>query len=183
MEFWRRTALAWSLRHRESHDIDIFLPDPQYLSWLSPRLLDLPGSLEADYDEQSNFVKIYLAEGEIDFILAGKITAFPEKIVIIDGMEVPVESPFEIMAKKIKYRGASFTSRDIFDLACMLHIKGPGFLRKLALEESELSALSRRIADTGFNPEKIMILPGWEPVRQNAVSICLDGLALLKPEK
>jgi hypothetical protein len=26
--------------HRESHDVDIFLPDPQFLSYLDPKLHD-----------------------------------------------------------------------------------------------------------------------------------------------
>ncbi len=46
--------------HRESHDVDIFLPDPQFLSYLDPKLHDFKFEiLPADYDgDGSSFLKI-----------------------------------------------------------------------------------------------------------------------------
>jgi hypothetical protein len=37
--------------HRLSKDIDIFVPDPQYLGYVTPRLSDTVASLTEDYTE------------------------------------------------------------------------------------------------------------------------------------
>ena len=39
------TVLMRRYRHRVSKDVDIFVPDPQYLGYLSPRLNDAVGRL------------------------------------------------------------------------------------------------------------------------------------------
>jgi hypothetical protein len=39
------TALMLKFNHRHSHDIDIFLPDPQLLGYVSPRLSAEPAEL------------------------------------------------------------------------------------------------------------------------------------------
>lgn len=62
------TVLMRRHRHRFSKDIDIFVPDPQFLGYVSPRLNDTAESMTTDYVEQGNFVKLLFPEGEIDFI-------------------------------------------------------------------------------------------------------------------
>ena len=45
--------------HRLSKDIDIFVPDPQYLGYVTPRLSDTAASLTENYTEmQGSFVKL-----------------------------------------------------------------------------------------------------------------------------
>ena len=62
------TVLMRKYRHRFSKDIDIFVPDPQYLGYVTPRLSDAAESMTSDYVEQGNFVKlVFPGEGEIDF--------------------------------------------------------------------------------------------------------------------
>lgn len=39
-------------RHRMSKDIDIFMPDPQYLGFVTPRLSDTAADLTEDHTEQ-----------------------------------------------------------------------------------------------------------------------------------
>jgi hypothetical protein len=45
------TVLMLCHRHRLSKDIDIFVPDPQYLGFVSPRLSDVAESVTQDYDQ------------------------------------------------------------------------------------------------------------------------------------
>ena len=111
------TVLMRRHRHRLSTGIDIFLPDPRLLGHLSPRLNPAIESLTTDYDEQANSLKLYFPQGEIDFVVAGSLTANPVTIERIHGRDVNVETSAEIIAKTIWYRGAEFTARDLFDFA------------------------------------------------------------------
>ena len=45
------TVLMLRLNHRHSRDIDLFVPDPQYLGHVTPRLSDAAENLTADYVE------------------------------------------------------------------------------------------------------------------------------------
>jgi hypothetical protein len=71
------TVLMRRHRHRISKDVDIFVPDPQWLGYLTPRLNSKAESLAADYVEQAGFVKLYFPEGEIDFVVSGALTTNP----------------------------------------------------------------------------------------------------------
>jgi Nucleotidyl transferase AbiEii toxin, Type IV TA system len=51
------TVLMLRHRHRVSKDIDIFVPDPQYLGFVSPRLSDVAESVTQDYIEGPGYVK------------------------------------------------------------------------------------------------------------------------------
>ena len=62
------TVLMLRHRHRKSKDIDIFVPDPQYLGFVTPRLSDVAASISQDYVEAAGFVKLIRPEGEIDFV-------------------------------------------------------------------------------------------------------------------
>jgi len=111
------TVLMRRYRHRVSRDVDIFVPDPQWLGYLTPRLNAKAESLTADYVEQAGFLKLYFPEGEIDFVVSGPLTADPTVAENLFGREVWVETSAEIIAKKIWYRAAEFTARDLFDFA------------------------------------------------------------------
>ena len=111
------TVLMRRYRHRYSKDVDIFVADPQYLPYLSPRVSVKAEALTTKYIEQSGFVKLYFPEGEIDFVVSGPLTPQPVIEETILGRSVQVETTAEILAKKVQHRGAEFTSRDLFDLA------------------------------------------------------------------
>ena len=64
------TVLALRHQHRFSKDIDVFVPDPQYLGYLSPRLSDTAALGDPDYEEGAEFVKLRYPEGEVDFVAA-----------------------------------------------------------------------------------------------------------------
>jgi hypothetical protein len=114
------TALMLRYRHRRSKDIDIFLPDAQFIAGFSPRLNDAARSLTEDHVEQANFVKLSFPEGEVDFIVAPFETDDPIELHDIDGRAVPLERPAEILAKKLRHRAGAFKARDFYDLTVAL---------------------------------------------------------------
>ena len=145
---------------RISKDIDIFITDAQLLTYLSPRLNDFAESLcDGNYEEQSNFVKLVLPEGDIDFILSPRLT---EKPVVERSIEpigtVYADTPWEVVAKKFFYRANYFAVRDVIDLLCVLELYSSeiprsfwDLLRKRLSElEARWSYVKKRI-DKGFS--------------------------------
>ena len=124
------TVLMRRYRHRFSKDIDIFVTDPQYLGFLTPRLNPTAERLTANYVEQATSLKLVFPEGEIDFVASAPLTANPAIAEQLFGREVQVETSTEIIAKKVWHRGADFTARDIFDLALVTE-KEPGALPEI----------------------------------------------------
>ena len=124
------TVLMRRHRHRVSKDVDIFVPDPQYLGHLSPRLNDAVEALTSQYLEQANFLKLYFDEGEIDFVVSRPLTSKPTVVETLFDRKVRVETSAEILAKKIKHRGPEFKARDILDFALVME-KEPTALTKV----------------------------------------------------
>lgn len=111
------TALMRRHHHRFSKDVDIFIRDPQYLNYLTPRLNNEVEMLTAHYIEHQGSLKLIFPEGEIDFVVSGALTPEPTSVEILFDRGIDVETSAEIIAKKVWHRGAEFTARDIFDLA------------------------------------------------------------------
>lgn len=114
------TALMLHIDHRQSRDIDIFLPDPQLLPYLDPKTHDFDFEIgPADYSgDGAHFLKLAFADiGEIDFIVASARTKSPTTSRTIEGETIELETVAEIIAKKVHYRGAAIKPRDIFDIA------------------------------------------------------------------
>lgn len=107
--------------HRLSKDIDIFVPDPQYLGFVTPRLSDVAAEVASQYvEDQSSYVKLIRPEGEIDFVAAPNLTEYPYEFWEINGQEIRVETAVEIVAKKLWHRGDRATARDLFDLSLVI---------------------------------------------------------------
>jgi predicted nucleotidyltransferase component of viral defense system len=121
------TVLMRRYRHRFSKDIDIFIPDPQHLNYLSPHLNDTAESMTGDYTLQAEFLKLRFAEGEIDFVVSTGLTGNPTMAEDVLGRKTMVETSVEIVAKKIWHRGSRFRARDVLDLALVAE-KEPGAL-------------------------------------------------------
>jgi len=141
------TALLHYYQHRYSKDIDIFLTDAQYLTMLTPRLNDFIGN-DCEYagaEEQSNFLKIKLKSKDfIDFIVAPNLTRNPHQKIKICGKIINVETPQEIVIKKIFYRADQFKSRDIFDFAVVIDNNKNELLLNLDVYKIKLPLLLRR---------------------------------------
>lgn len=124
------TVLMFRHRHRMSKDIDIFVPDPQYLGFVSPRLSDVAAGLTEDYTEQPGaFVKLQFEEGEVDFVASPNLLDDAWETWDIRGHAVKVERSAEIIAKKMYHRGDRVTARDLFDLALVIE-REPDSLRR-----------------------------------------------------
>jgi len=114
------TVLMLRYGHRMSKDIDIFVPDPQYLGYVSPRLSDVAEGVSDKYVEGPGYIKLLRPEGEIDFVASPNLTAEPFEMWKLLGRAIKVETSAEIVAKKLWHRGDRATARDLFDLALVI---------------------------------------------------------------
>lgn len=167
------TVLMLRYGHRLSRDIDIFLPDPQYLTSLSPRLNDQVANLTSIYDEQSSFLKLRLGQGEIDFIIAPRLTDQAWESWTFENRELFRETPVEIAAKKAFYRAAELKVRDVFDLAFVLEREGLAvernrevFLARREIIQARLALLRDQFPVLAR--EQIALLPAGEPMLDRA---------------
>jgi hypothetical protein len=128
-------------RHRLSKDIDIFLGDPQWLGYFNPDISDLAEEVCLDSIATSGFVKLYLEGGEIDFIVAGSVSACPTHQESILARDMHVETTTEIVGKKLLYRSDAFTARDLFDLSVALSHDPEGLAKIEGIEKSSKIAL------------------------------------------
>jgi hypothetical protein len=111
------TRLMLAMHHRVSDDIDLFIRDPQWIGYLTPRLNDRFEHLIDAYDEGPTSLKIKLPEGEIDFIVSMSLLGLPQEKsadCLFD-----LEPVAEVLAKKLFYRGWALTPRDLFDWWCI----------------------------------------------------------------
>jgi len=111
------TVLMRRFRHRYSKDIDIFVPDPQYLNYLDPERNEVVESLTPRIVRAENYLKLSFDQGEVDFIAAAPVTDNPRVIELVMDRQVQVDTSIEIIGKKTRYRAEAFTARDMFDLA------------------------------------------------------------------
>ena len=114
------TVLMLRHGHRLSKDIDIFVPDPQYLGFVSPRLSDVAESVTHDYVEGPGYIKLLRPEGEIDFVASPNLTQSPFEVWQLLGRQALVETSAEIVVKNLWHRGDRATARDLFDLALVI---------------------------------------------------------------
>lgn len=115
------TVLMLRYQHRVSKDIDIFVPDPQYLGFVTPRLSDVAAQVSSQYvEDQNSYVKLMRPEGEIDFVASQNLTKPGYEEWQILGNIVRVETAVEIVAKKLWHRGDRATARDLFDLSLVI---------------------------------------------------------------
>jgi hypothetical protein len=113
------TVLMLRLNHRYSRDIDLFVPDPQYLGHVTPRLSDAAENLTTEYVEAAEFVKLLLPTGEIDIVVGQPLTQRWCETVAHRGRRILVETNAEILAKKMYHRGYQAKARDLFDLCAV----------------------------------------------------------------
>jgi len=162
------TVLMLRINHRQSKDIDLFVPDPQYLGHVNPRLSDAAEQISHDYDEAAEYIKLYLPTGEIDIVVGTALTAQPFDVVRYAGRHIKVETCAEIIAKKMWHRGNRAKARDLFDLCAVadaepdaIRVASPFFLKhgaafldglreRAAFIEAELAAIDYIAAPKSF---------------------------------
>lgn len=116
------TVLMLRMNHRHSKDVDIFLSDPQVLGFFNPRISEAAQEVTNSYEESAGHVKLYLPQGEIDFVVATPLTADPFEPTTLLDRHVVLERSGEIIAKKMWHRGKLATARDLFDFAAVYDV-------------------------------------------------------------
>ena len=170
--------------HRESRDVDIFLPDPQLLSFLDPQKNDFQFEIQPDAyrgDGARSLRFAFDGLGEIDFIVAGTLTSQSTKPTEIEGELVLLETIPEIVTKKIYYRGFNLEPRDIFDIAAAGEQFEDSLIEELRKHRDRvaqtLAAMDK--LDAGFVDRAVAQLPIKERYRSIAKKALARSKALL----
>jgi Nucleotidyl transferase AbiEii toxin, Type IV TA system len=179
------TAMMLQIGHRESHDVDIFLSDPQFLPFLDPKLCDFEFEIRpSDYGGNgTGFLKLaFEGIGEVAFIVAHALTDIPTTRQTIEGEDVDLETVAEIIAKKIHYRGATIKPRDIFDIAAAARHDRDSIIRALKYHKDDvaktLSAIERLKPDfVNATMAELAIKDSFKPIVGTALG---DATELLK---
>jgi Nucleotidyl transferase AbiEii toxin, Type IV TA system len=175
------TAMMLQIGHRESHDVDIFLSDPQLLSFLDPRKRDFRTDISpTGYDgDGSRFLKLAFGSiGEIDFIVGRALTSSPTLQSNIEGEATLLETVPEIIAKKIHYRGSSIKPRDIFDIAAAAQLHATPVIHALRSYHSEVQATVGAIER--LNPAFVNSAIAQLPIRDKFHSVAQSALQQAK---
>jgi predicted nucleotidyltransferase component of viral defense system len=117
------TVLMLRFDHRFSKDIDLFVPDPQYLGHVNPRLGGPAEDLTSEYEENAQFIKLQFLSGEIDIVVGEPLTEQNFEVIEYEGRPIRVETSAEIIAKKMWHRGDQAKARDLFDLCAVAHFE------------------------------------------------------------
>ena len=92
------TRLMLLMEHRISNDIDLFIRDPQWIDYLTPRLNDRFDGVISGYDEGATSLKLRLHKGEIDFIVSMSLLGLQNDTSPDCAFEL--EPVAEVLAKK-----------------------------------------------------------------------------------
>lgn len=170
------SRLMLAMNHRISDDVDIFIPDPQWLGYLSPRLNDRFEHVVKDYDESAISLKMYLDGGQIDFIVRTPLMGM-ENTISPDSIFV-LEPVMEVLAKKLFHRGWCLTPRDLFDWYC---IESNGLLSN----ESEFTqVLEGKFEEIDVALGAMSLSPGanliWNAIRTHSIPDLQNTIAWAK---
>jgi hypothetical protein len=175
------TVLMFYYGHRKSKDIDIFVPDPQFLGYVNPRLGGRGEEVTTDYKDGAEFVKLFLPEGEIDFVASSTLTKNPFEEHEVLGKNILLETPIEIVAKKLWYRGDRATPRDLLDLALVIEHH-----RSEILEHSEVLAKNIEAFTEQCNSRRATMLPAFNEIEKiefkPSFDDCLDRANRLRAD-
>jgi len=128
------TALSLCyFQHRLSFDIDVFIYDNQLMNYINPSLYfeDIEEFID-DYIFMSHQINFVTKKGIYVNILSVNNLNIKKNIFleISADKSILVETPEEIIAKKIIYRKKDNKVRDLFDIAFAIY-KDKNFLKKL----------------------------------------------------
>ncbi len=116
------TSLTFFTDHRLSFDLDLFVGEPPPRPGHLQRLMasGLPRQLSDDVRYPGNFVKLVWEDcGEIDLLAAAPLTPHAGIPVRVEGVDLCLEHPEEVVAKKLAYRAATASGvkgRDLYDI-------------------------------------------------------------------
>lgn len=145
-----RTAIALRIAHRLSDDINIFVPS-QPLKAFTPNNNPGARAISDRFQWPGHDLRFECREGEIDFLSPQLQTAPGFTWERYRNREVALETLEEVIVKKIRYRSARFTARDVFDLAAVARA-APAIIEVLASEVAD--ALPRLKAVIQASPRR-----------------------------
>ena len=90
-------------------------------------------------------MKLCFDHGEIDIIVASSRTEKPTEKWQFEAMVINIETPSEIIVKKIFYRPSSFKVRDVFDFAATLPEYGDILYQNIFEVDDKLDKVIDRI--------------------------------------
>lgn len=170
------TAMMLQVGHRKSHDVDIFLPDPQLLPFLDPEKRDFDFEIKpSDYrGDGTGFLKLSFEFGEIDFIIAQSLTSSPTTTATVEGETVLLDTIPEVIVKKIYHRGNSIMPRDIFDIAAGSEKHAESIIKELASYPDKvanaLAAIDKLKPDfVNASIEQLLIADAYKAVARTAL--------------
>ena len=181
------TALMLQIGHRDSRDIDFFLPDPQLLGFFTAAVADMEAWLPgASYrGDGSLYLKVaFETVGEIDFIAAAPVVDVAPIERTIQGRNLLLEAVPAIIASKVHYRGSHLKVRDIFDIAAACEAGHYAGIREcLAKMPAESAVALQRLGQlpSGRLVELMPredVRPGFEHLLEEAPSITRNVLTL-----
>lgn len=168
------------INHRESHDVDLFLDDPQLLPYITASVAELEFEIgRPTYGgDGAGHLKIAFENiGEIDFIVAGHIVDQNVESTELLGRTIDLETIPEIIGKKVRFRGSSIEPRDVFDIAAASEA---GYDDQIAAALEEIAEY-RDIASDRLDRLKVeyvdsvigqlMLKPEFAATAKNAVEI------------
>jgi hypothetical protein len=171
------TALMIQIDHRESHDIDLFLDDAQVLPYLNPEtqgydLALMPSSYDTDGVRS---LKVAFDDvGEIDFICCTPALNGETIRQEVRGVFVDLETPAEIIAKKVYHRGERLQPRDMFDISAVARSMDEDYLASPLSRFPDKVETALKVVE-GFHPdllkpvlEALNVRPGFEDSRETA---------------
>lgn len=170
------TAMMLQIEHRESHDVDLFLQDPQLLPFLDLKKHDFKFEIQpSDYTSDGiRFLKLVFEIGEIDFIVDLPKTQDATIPRVIEGENTQLETIPEIITKKIVHRASSIKPRDIFDIAAASEQYQATIVAALRAYKPEVEAAIKTI--DRLNPEfvnnaisELMIREKFQPIAKMAI--------------
>jgi hypothetical protein len=141
------TSLAVFYDHRISYDIDIFVSSSDTVADLSPARNPATKALLAGRGSQfpGNYLKLQMADGEIDFIVASRRTADPVQPWQFEHRTIDIDTPWETAIKKMFYRPSTFKLRDAFDLAAVIDRDGAQLQQHLGVVADRLDKVLDRL--------------------------------------
>lgn len=179
------TAMMLQIDHRESHDVDLFLEDPQLLACLVAAVADMQfdiGTPTYNGDGSGHLKVAFEGIGEIDFIVTSHVTAGHAETQSTLGRPVLVETIPEIVAKKIRFRGNMLQPRDVFDIAAAAAAGHRGAIETALAEIPEeaiiaakkLDQLSQDYVESIIG--QLMVRPDYKGLIPRALPVARDVL-------
>jgi hypothetical protein len=155
------TAIMLAINHRLSHDIDIFVAGislKAFTPWMNPAAR----TISDRFQWPGHYLKFERPDGEIDFLSAPLQTDPGFAWQTLRGRPVALETPEEVIVKKVRYRSEQFKARDAFDLAAV-GAALPGLAQILAAEVPDalprLADAIRVLSARGEAPLRAAVMP------------------------